>query len=160
LITTFSKFAALIEFVFLKTNLNLLEIDVMLKMLKIGIIPLVSSFLLALPASAQFIGRGQTLNRGDVVNSNNGSYQLRLQNDGNLVLYPMPNGAPLWGSGTEGKAVEKAVMQGDGNFVLYGYGGRAVWGAGTEGTRATGAFVTDDGRFVILRGNNIVQEFP
>jgi hypothetical protein len=44
--------------------------------------------------------------------------------------------------------------------VLYGYGGRAVWGAGTEGTRATGAFVTDDGRFVILRGNNIVKEFP
>ncbi|MFN5263855.1 MAG: hypothetical protein ACK5EH_15920, partial [Pseudanabaena sp.] len=67
--TTFSELAALIEFVFLKTNLNLLEIDVMLKMLKIGIIPLVSSFLLALPASAQFIGRGQTLNRGDVVNS-------------------------------------------------------------------------------------------
>ena len=101
----------------------------MLKIFKVGIIPLVSSLLLALPASAQLIGRGQTLNRGDVVNSNNGSYQLRLQNDGNLVLYPMPNGAPLWGSGT-------------------------------EGTRATSAFVTDDGRFVILRGNNIVKEFP
>lgn len=132
----------------------------MLKMFKIGIIPLVSSLLLALPASAQLIRRGQTLNRGDVVNSSNESYQLRLQNDGNLVLYSMPDGEPLWGSGTEGQAVEKAVMQGDGNFVLYGYGGKAVWGAGTEGTRATRAFVTDDGRFVILRGNNIVKEFP
>ena len=157
---TFSKFAALIEFVFFKANLNLLEIDAMLKIFKVGIIPLVSSLLLALPASAQFIGRGQTLDRGDVVSSYNGRYQLRLQNDGNLVLYPMPNGAPLWGSGTEGQAVEKAVMQGDGNFVLYGYGGKPVWGSGTERTRATGAFVTDDGRFVIIRGNSIIKEYP
>lgn len=68
---TFSDFVALMKIVFLKANLNLLEIDVMLKIFKIGIIPLVSSLLLALPASAQLIGRGQTLNRGDVVNSNN-----------------------------------------------------------------------------------------
>lgn len=55
---TFSDFVALMKIVFLKANLNLLEIDVMLKIFKIGIIPLVSSLLLALPASAQLIGRG------------------------------------------------------------------------------------------------------
>jgi hypothetical protein len=84
------------------------------------------------------------------------SYQLRLvmQNDGNLVLYG-PNGIPIWdrsrgrvgsedtlGAGgalgvgrylvsTDGHY--SAVMQSDGNFVVYGPSG-ATWATGTSGS--------------------------
>jgi hypothetical protein len=107
--------------------------------------------------------QGQVLNRGESIDSPSGTYRLILQNDGNLVLYPLPNGRPVWGSGTEGKAVEKAVMQEDGNFVLYSYNGKPVWGSGTERTNAIGAVVTDGGNLRIIMtgsGETYIKKFP
>ena len=46
-----------------------------------------------------------------------GRYELAMQDDGNLVWYG-PKGA-LWASGTDGKGGHVAVVQSDGNFVLY-----------------------------------------
>ena len=107
------------------------------------------------------IRQGQVLNRGESIDSPSGTYRLILQNDGNLVLYPLPSGSPVWGSGTEGKAVEKAVMQEDGNFVLYSYDGKPVWGSGTEGTNAIGAVVTDGGSLrIIMTGSEVIKKFP
>ncbi|GAB7181371.1 hypothetical protein ATKI12_1202 [Kitasatospora sp. Ki12] len=63
-----------------------------------------------------------------------GYTRLILQTDGNLVVYRTPVGAPsyakwiaprTWGCG------QKAIMQGDGNFVVYGAGDRVCWASNT-----------------------------
>lgn len=78
---------------------------------------------------------GQALNRGKSLFSRNGSHQLILQNDGNLVLYSL-RARPrrgLWSSKTNGQAIAKAIMQRDCNFVLYRYDGSAAFSSRTNG---------------------------
>lgn len=60
---------------------------------------------------------GQTMLAGDRRRSASGSLLL-LQEDGNLVQYV--GGRAVWQSRTAGSEVAFAVMQEDGNFVLYG----------------------------------------
>jgi hypothetical protein len=55
----------------------------------------------------------------------------------------------LWASNTNGRAVEKAVMQLDGNFVLYGYDGKPVWASNTEGNPSAWLIVQEDCNVVI-----------
>jgi hypothetical protein len=83
---------------------------------------------------------------------------LRLQEDGNLVLYygspdrygrPVSGTPVLWASNTNGRAVEKARMQFDGNFVLYGYDRRPVWASNTQGNPAAWLIVQEDCNVVI-----------
>ena len=63
---------------------------------------------------------------------------LTFQRDGNLVFYrrePMINWkgfiTTLWSSHTGSHYVDAAVMQTDGNFVLYQQGGVPMWSTGT-----------------------------
>jgi hypothetical protein len=44
--------------------------------------------------------------------------ELRMQDDGNLVLYRM-DGTAAWDTRTAGRPVDMAIVQNDGNFVLY-----------------------------------------
>ena len=81
---------------------------------------------------------GQQLNPGQSKTSPNGLYTLTYQTDGNLVLYS-PGGA-LWHTGTFGTCAGTAIMQGDGNFVVYDCGGTPLWHAGTLGN--PGAYVS------------------
>jgi hypothetical protein len=76
----------------------------------------------------------------------NGTYNLDMQGDGNLVLYH--SGSAIWSSGTAGTAAVKASMQGDGNFVLYTSTGTAVWSTKTSSTGAR-LSVQNDGNVVI-----------
>jgi hypothetical protein len=79
----------------------------------------------------------------------------RLQNDGNLVLYygiPRTRSSVLWASNTNGRAVEKAAMQADGNFVLYGYDGVAVWATNTEGNPGAWLILQEGCNLVIYKG--------
>ncbi|HSX53106.1 MAG TPA: NBR1-Ig-like domain-containing protein [Patescibacteria group bacterium] len=55
-----------------------------------------------------------------------GSKYVKLQGDGNLVIYD-GNNHPLWNTVTFGNGSSRLVMQADGNLVLYGSSGRAVW---------------------------------
>ncbi|MEV7941954.1 hypothetical protein AB0O82_38305 [Kitasatospora sp. NPDC088264] len=63
-----------------------------------------------------------------------GDTQLILQNDGNLVLYRAYQEAslvhPVWQANTWGCGY-KAIMQGDGNFVVYDANSRLCWSANT-----------------------------
>lgn len=69
-------------------------------------------------AIATVIPSGATLNLGAQVCSENGQYCLDMQaSDGNLVLYG-PSGV-VWSAQVAGKGVTRAVVQPDGNFVLY-----------------------------------------
>ena len=63
------------------------------------------------------------------------SYQLKMQADGNLVLYKYlspKNFWPIWATNTMGSGAVRATMQPDGNFVLYRADGRAVWASNTQ----------------------------
>jgi len=105
-----------------------------------------------------------------------GSTTLIMQNDGNLVLY---DGAshPLWASGTNRESKHRdhtfnpygiaeneelrsengrfrAVVQSDGNFVLYKDGSTPIWATGTngKGRQPYRVEVQSDGNVVLYEG--------
>jgi hypothetical protein len=60
---------------------------------------------------------GDKLTPGQSIVSNDGRFSMVLQTDGNLVVYRGPTA--LWDSKTVGRKVGSAVMQVNGEFVLY-----------------------------------------
>lgn len=60
---------------------------------------------------------GGSLLSGDSLATGDGSSNLLMQTDGNLVLYR--GGIPLWSSGTQGDVGAGAILQADGNLVVY-----------------------------------------
>lgn len=91
------------------------------------------------------------LGPGDAISSPDGRFVLRMQTDGNLVLYAPGNNA-MWDSGTDtpGSVV---VMQGDGNLVVYAPGNRAVWSSKSSGSQCV-LILQDDGNLVIYAAGN------
>lgn len=85
----------------------------------------------------------------------NGS-QLRMQTDGNLVIYNNSNGA-IWQSGTGGgDASSYAVMQSDGNFVVYD-NGVVRFQTGTENNPgAYLVFQNSDANLIVYSSSNQV----
>jgi hypothetical protein len=91
----------------------------------------------------------QYLEKGDFLTSPNNLYTLNMQDDGNLVLYDLNLGqGAIWASNTYNMAVSKAVMESDGNFVIYGCPD-PIWATNTN--YQDGAFIVlqDDGGLVI-----------
>ena len=89
--------------------------------------------------------------------SGNGATFLRLQQDRNLVVYKVRTGGSFsavfqapnaFGNGNT------AIMQDDGNFVLYDQNNQPVWASGTSGNPGAHLAVQDDGNVVVyLNGN-------
>ncbi|MGE5451698.1 MAG: reprolysin-like metallopeptidase [Acidobacteriota bacterium] len=100
------------------------------------------------------VGGGEvaSLNPGQAIYSGNGRYRLTYQTDGNLVAYA--GSVPLWASGTVGRGVGRAVMQGDGNLVVYNAANQPLWASGTWGNPGSTLAVQDDGNIVIYRANH------
>ncbi|MFN6508529.1 hypothetical protein [Xanthomonas translucens] len=73
---------------------------------------------------------GTSFSKGNSFSTSNGAARLDFSASGNLEIYT--NGALTWQSGTAGSG-ELAVMQSDGNFVIYNAAGNAVWNTGTSG---------------------------
>jgi hypothetical protein len=75
------------------------------------------------------LGSGEKIIRGMQLTSNDGNFSLKLQEDGNLVLYRGTGRRrkPLWDSGTSGQPSEVLMMQPDGRLVILGPGERVVW---------------------------------
>lgn len=90
---------------------------------------------------------GQELGSGGTLYSNNGCFALKLQQDGNLVLFN--SNQPLWSSGTEGRSVQRLWMQPDGNLVMYAYNGQPIWASQTVGRDGSRLVVQNDGNAVI-----------
>ena len=98
------------------------------------------------------INEGTLLKPGQIVYSAAGTHELVMQDDGNLVLYNVTNGAAVWNSGTHGNAGAYAVFQTDGNFVVYSASGKALWFSSTNGVSYSQYLaVQDDGNMVIYR---------
>ncbi|MFY7890492.1 MAG: hypothetical protein ACOVOW_16370 [Spirosomataceae bacterium] len=74
-----------------------------------------------------------TKNNTLIWQANTSGDALRLQEDGNLVVYGQ-GGNPQWASSTNGKgdATTVMVIQDDGNLVLYKNGKEAIWSSGTN----------------------------
>lgn len=109
--------------------------------------PLGVFLLMGAPAVADSLASGAQLNQGDSIFSDNGQYRLTLQTDSNLVLYQ--GSQPLWSSGTVGAAAQRAVMQGDGNFVVYDQNNQPLWSTGTSNKPGSFLEVQNDGNVVI-----------
>ena len=93
--------------------------------------------------------QGDQMDIGSTRWSPNGRYLLTLQSDGNLVIYRKPSNRAVWSSQTQGRGVDKAVMQYDGNFVLYTAEYAARWHTGTDLKPANFLLLQDDGNLVI-----------
>jgi hypothetical protein len=102
-------------------------------------------------------GAGSELQLNEAWVSPNGATFLRLQQDRNLVVYKVSTGGSFpavfqapnaFGNGNT------AIMQEDGNFVLYDQTNNPVWASGTSGNPGAVLAVQDDGNVVVyLNGN-------
>ncbi|WP_197084540.1 hypothetical protein [Saccharothrix sp. ST-888] len=92
-----------------------------------------------------------TLHKNHAWVSGNGRAVLRVQEDGNFVLYKDNHAA--WQAPGAWPNADYAVMQEDGNFVLYNHAGQPIWAAGTWHKGAYLA-VQDDGNVVVYDRNN------
>ena len=114
--------------------------------------------LMAAPANAQVspnvgsqLNDGATMTAGQYLQSPNGQYTLWMQGDGNLVEYNAA-GTPLWDppppTQTGGHPGAYAVLQSDGNFVVYPPSG-ALWASYTQNNPGDHLSLQDDGNLVI-----------
>lgn len=99
------------------------------------------------------LASGQLLTSGNFLLSPDRHSILKLQFDGNLVLYR--NLKPVWHTRTNGTKANKLAMQGDGNLVLYDSSNRVLWHSHTYGN--VGAYVTTqtDGNLVVYNSSDV-----
>lgn len=97
---------------------------------------------------------GGSLRVGQAFRSCDGQSALVLFGDGNLVLLRVAGRLNVaWTSGTAGSNATNAVMQRDGNFVLYDAAGRARWSTLTYNKKGASLGLQNDGRLqVVFRG--------
>jgi surface antigen len=123
-----------------------------------GVTALSTPAALAGPASFSSAGQrhvlkgGQSLLAGQQLRSLNGSYELLMQTNGNLVEYG-PSGA-VWATGTPASG-NRATMQTDGNFVVYTSTGTALWQSGTGGSSGTFTLNLQNNGNLVLKQNGI-----
>ncbi|GGZ30108.1 hypothetical protein GCM10010300_86130 [Streptomyces olivaceoviridis] len=98
------------------------------------------------PSSDHIIRPRATICRNQAWTSGNGRAALRMQEDGNFVLYK--DGRPVWQAPNTWSRGNCAVFQEDGNFVVYDSSGNPVWAADTWHKGAYLA-VQDDGNVVV-----------
>jgi hypothetical protein len=117
---------------------------------------LVGTFASGILETSSWVGKvglpgfaGRRLLPGESMTSSGGRFHLLYQADGDLVLRDDKTRHPLWSSRTSGTAPGHAIMQLDGNLVVYDGHGSARWSSGTSGNRNAYLAVTDDGNLVI-----------
>ena len=99
------------------------------------------------PGGCGGMAGGQGLTVGQTLRSCDGRFQLAMQYDGNLVLYQ--GGGALWASNTWTSTGYSAVMQNDGNFVLYDVNQHPLFASGTWGRPGNTLAMQDDGNLVV-----------
>jgi hypothetical protein len=101
---------------------------------------------IARSSSDHIIWPPATICKNQAWTSGNGRAVLRMQEDGNFVLYK--DGRPVWQAPNTWSRGNCAVFQKDGNFVVYDSSGNPVWAAGTWHKGGYLA-VQDDGNVVV-----------
>ena len=93
--------------------------------------------------------QGYELRVGAIRTSPLGRFILKMQGDGNLVLYRKSDNKAIWYTNTANSGATKAMMQFDGNFVVYTASNENKWMSGTNGRPMNYLKVQDDGDLVI-----------
>lgn len=91
---------------------------------------------------------GQGLLNNQALQSEDHSYQLAFQFDGNLVLMDYWYN-PIWWTNTDGTGAAYANMQEDGNFVIYDYSYNPLFWTNTDGNSGALLKVQDDSNVVV-----------
>lgn len=124
----------------------------------LGIVGSNSAVVMAAPPGV--LDPGTILTSGQGLYSQDGTYWLVMQSDGNLVLYsklwPATTWSAIWSSGTWGRPANSTylVMQTDGNLVLYTYlfpapAAVAIWSTNTAGNPGATLRLQNDGNLVV-----------
>jgi hypothetical protein len=90
---------------------------------------------------------GTTLQAGDTISSPNGLYTLGLSSGGALV--EQMGSRLVWTSGTAALPGDQAVMETDGNLVLYSPTGQPLWQTGTPTNTGGSFWLKDNGQIAI-----------
>lgn len=101
------------------------------------------------PEDDNKLSPGEALYVNDYVNSKDGRFRLRYQPDGNLVLYRVQDVFALWASHTAGTSPGVALMQTDGNLVIYDGDSTPIWDTNTHQNPGAYLAVQNDGNVVI-----------
>ena len=99
-------------------------------------------------SAQEFLFDDYYLFNGQSIRDRNCRFRLKMQSDGNLVLYDQSR--PLWASNTVGR-IGYAVMQSDGNFVMYNWNGQPFWSTNTYGYPHAYLAMQRDGNLVVYR---------
>lgn len=99
--------------------------------------------------AASSLSVNQQLTSNQHLESDNGSFRLYMQGDGNLVLRDWSTQSSLWSSGTHGQGGIRAKFQSDGNLVIRNSKGSAVWASGSAKSGGTRLVMQNDGNLVI-----------
>jgi|GEM_PF-2456662 len=104
---------------------------------------------------ASVLASGSKLLTGERLLSPDHQYELKMQIDGNLVLYH--EGAALWATYTSGSG-NYAAMQPDGNLVVYN-GGAGLWNTSTWGFPGAELHLQDDGNLVVYQNGHAIWTY-
>jgi hypothetical protein len=97
----------------------------------------------------------EVLYRNQRLVANYCNYHLEMQSDGNLVAYSgQGSGNAMWWSNTAGGVGAYAIMQTDGNFVVYNWSGGAAFQTRTNGNPNSRLTMQSDGNLVLYRSDN------
>jgi hypothetical protein len=91
--------------------------------------------------------------------SQNGKFNLRMQSDGNLVVYGDFGTGWVslgWSSNTVGTGANVAYFQSDGNLVLYNSSGVAIWASHSDVNRCASLSVENDGNVKITSLDGVI----
>jgi hypothetical protein len=105
-------------------------------------------------------GASLFLEPGQSVHSPNGQFSLTLDSYGTLAAYG-PSGDQLWSGGISGEPVSEAILQTDGNLVLYGPNNddgtaNPIWASNTAGYQGDTLVADYDGFWINDQGGNAI----
>ena len=95
---------------------------------------------------------GQQLTPNTSIKSDNGVFTFGMGGDGNLWVTDNVRNIVLRNFNIAGRGAVKAIMQGDGNFVVYNSSGGAIWNSGPKGGGAYLVMQGDGNLVIYLNG--------
>ncbi len=106
-----------------------------------------------LPAYVDYLAPGCKLAIGESLASDNGQSQLTMQVNGELALFNVSDGRQTWSSMTMGSPATYALMQNDGNLVLYNNQQLVIWSSNTAGNPGAYLVIDNNGKMYLYYNN-------